>query len=400
MIKLKLNQPIVLLLAVILLVIGKLTAQTSPYLGQIPPGTQPVRFPPAAFLATADWWYHGAPNFSPDGTEMYFGKYVRIPPSSDRIEIWFSQIVNGQWTEAQKAPFNGSNGTDNSPVFSRSKDTLYFMSFRPNGFIFRVVRKNNVWSQPVTLYLPFPAGYSSGLQFSMANNGNIYGELTKPPDVDPDIYVWTLKNGVYSSPVKLANISSAQAEITPYIDPEERFIMFSSSRAGGFTPWNIYISIKKQDNSWDNPVNVGPQINATDAAYPYVSRDGKYFFFTTVRSGDSSYNPYWADANVIYGYLTDVKEKSLKKETFSLSQNYPNPFNPTTTIKYHIAEQCYCKISVSNNSGELLETLVDKVQNPGDYELSVSMNNYPSGVYFCKLTAGLNTAITKMILLK
>ena len=94
--------------------------------------------------------------------------------------------------------------------------------------------------------------------------------------------------------------------------------------------------------------------------------------------------------------------KPLPNYLFGLKQNYPNPFNSTTQIKYAIP---YAKnpqnvsIKVYNTLGQVVETLVNKVQSDGIYSLAFSSGNLPSGIYFIKLdNVGYSNTIKMMIL--
>ncbi|MCX6150829.1 MAG: T9SS type A sorting domain-containing protein [Ignavibacteriales bacterium] len=105
---------------------------------------------------------------------------------------------------------------------------------------------------------------------------------------------------------------------------------------------------------------------------------------------------------VKYGTITDVEEKPdlLKPENFCLFQNYPNPFNPSTTIRYSISTLEKVKLLIYSLIGEELKILVDQYQNIGTYETNFNAANLPSGIYFCRLTAGKYSAYNKMILIK
>jgi hypothetical protein len=85
---------------------------------------------------------------------------------------------------------------------------------------------------------------------------------------------------------------------------------------------------------------------------------------------------------------------------YSLSQNYPNPFNPETNIKFAIPKNEFVKITVFDMLGKELETLVNEQLAPGTYETNWNASNYPSGVYFYKLSAGDFSETRKMLLLK
>ncbi len=89
-----------------------------------------------------------------------------------------------------------------------------------------------------------------------------------------------------------------------------------------------------------------------------------------------------------------------------LEQNYPNPFNPTTTIRYSIAEAGQVSLRVYNVAGQLVRTLVNTVQSPGQVRpvrwngLNSTGQSVSSGVYFYRLTADGYTRTRKMVVIK
>jgi Secretion system C-terminal sorting domain len=87
-------------------------------------------------------------------------------------------------------------------------------------------------------------------------------------------------------------------------------------------------------------------------------------------------------------------------ETHSLSQNYPNPFNPVTRVNFQIPEVDYVRLSVYDLLGREVTVLVNEELRPGDYKVDFDGSNFPSGVYYYKLTAGGFTETKKMILVK
>ncbi len=108
------------------------------------------------------------------------------------------------------------------------------------------------------------------------------------------------------------------------------------------------------------------------------------------------------DTGVNINYtLTDVKErKSGIPESFSLSQNYPNPFNPTTNINYDIPNSSFVNITIYNELGQKVISLINKEQKAGKYVVSFDASKLSSGVYFYQLKANDFVQIKKMILLK
>ena len=114
-----------------------------------------------------------------------------------------------------------------------------------------------------------------------------------------------------------------------------------------------------------------------------------------------------ASVNSVYrrplGELVGIVSNKIVSE-FSLSQNYPNPFNPVTRIKFQIEKPGFVKFVVFDVLGQKVAELVNKQLQPGTYETEWSATgggtNYPSGVYFYKLTTPDFTQTKKMVLIK
>lgn len=107
-------------------------------------------------------------------------------------------------------------------------------------------------------------------------------------------------------------------------------------------------------------------------------------------------------ANAIIEQLSGDRSPTLTEEPkeYKLHNNYPNPFNPVTSIRYDITETSDVKLVVYNTLGQEIDVLINKTQQAGSYIVEWHASNYPSGVYFYKLTAGKFTDIKKMVLLK
>jgi photosystem II stability/assembly factor-like uncharacterized protein len=145
------------------------------------------------------------------------------------------------------------------------------------------------------------------------------------------------------------------------------------------------------------------------------------------------YSPVTSELNQIYmvgldtGYIAGSSGKILKTinggitglepvtgsipESFLLYQNYPNPFNPVTKIKYDIpavgqrhAFDLQTKLVIYDILGREIAVLVNEQLQPGSYETEWSAAggayNFPSGVYYYRLTAGDYSETRKMILIK
>ncbi len=76
---------------------------------------------------------------------------------------------------------------------------------------------------------------------------------------------------------------------------------------------------------------------------------------------------------------------------FALEQNYPNPFNPSTTIRYNLPVTSHVTVTIYNTLGEIVATLVDKIQDAGYQAIEWKGGNFASGVYFYRLRATSNS---------
>ncbi|MFQ6092432.1 MAG: DUF6073 family protein [bacterium] len=90
---------------------------------------------------------------------------------------------------------------------------------------------------------------------------------------------------------------------------------------------------------------------------------------------------------------------------FYLVQNYPNPFNPRTTIEFALPEKAHVTLTIYNSLGQQVKELMNQEWPAGRYQTywdgkGIYGEVLPSGVYFCKISAGNWTSTKKMMLLK
>ncbi len=259
------------------------------YLGQKPPGLKPEVFAPG--IISGKFKFHGFPTFSPDGKEICFSV---IPP-----QIMFMKYENGTWSEPEPAPFSdGHNIT--SANFSPDGRRLYYQSLRPGGRgsvdIWYVERSGSGWGEPKNLGAPVNSPKLEG-QPSFTKDGTIYfcGEL-RGAVFDRGIYRSRYVNGKYQKPELLPeHINTKYLDIYPFIASDESYLLFCSTRFDmEERNRRIFISFRSKDDSWSEPINLNKKMNFdVQSAFPYVSPDGKYMFFTG--GGDI----YWVDAKII-----------------------------------------------------------------------------------------------------
>lgn len=113
------------------------------------------------------------------------------------------------------------------------------------------------------------------------------------------------------------------------------------------------------------------------------------------------------DDIVVKNAATYVREEqhSSAPEQFALSQNYPNPFNPDTRITYRLSASGFTSLSVHDQLGRRVRTLISQHQGSGDHAVvwdgtDDAGNVVPSGMYFYTLKTSTMAASKKMVLMK
>ena len=116
-------------------------------------------------------------------------------------------------------------------------------------------------------------------------------------------------------------------------------------------------------------------------------------------SGDP--NTVYVDNIYFYSNTTGVEDKTnLTPSTFVLEQNFPNPFNPSTSIRFSLIESAHVVLSIYNINGQQVATVVNETMGLGSHVVSFDASGLATGSYFYSLSAGSNTAVKKMLLLK
>jgi photosystem II stability/assembly factor-like uncharacterized protein len=160
----------------------------------------------------------------------------------------------------------------------------------------------------------------------------------------------------------------------------------------------------------------GIVIKTTDAGANWMLQQtplNEHLYGMDVVSVDTAYISSWSGKilKTINGGMTFVEPISNEiPNKFYLYQNFPNPFNPSTKIKFDIPQSVilrsgatknpYISLIIYNSLGQKIATLINENLKSGTYEIVFDGTNFPSGVYFYKLTANEFVETMKMILIK
>jgi hypothetical protein len=162
----------------------------------------------------------------------------------------------------------------------------------------------------------------------------------------------------------------------------------------------IYV-VGVNDTNWIYSDSVRGDYHRMINAGTYSLRFTAPNYYTKTVSGITAIN----DSAVVYNVklksmLTSINNEVENITNFNLYQNYPNPFNPVTNIKFDLKESSFVTLKIYDAAGKEVQTLLNSRLIAGQHSYNWNAENFSSGVYFYKITAGSFSDIKKMLFIK
>jgi len=252
---------------------------------QLETTTTPKLFMPG--VVTKRGLRHFGSSFSKDGSRIVYTISDIVTPS----RVVTQTYINGSFS-SQVAIVNDTLHSFADASISQDGNTITLTSTLPqngsvddnsrNG-IWQFHREGGNWVKPT--FIDLKMDYDGGFGYpTLTKDKTLYFAYIDTTR-NMDIFYSKQKGGIYQKPVKLpSHINTEKFEGDPYIDPEERFLIFAGfERAENYGRSDLYISFKLE-NGWSNAINLGKEINSHSYdGSPYITADDKYLIFTSGR---------------------------------------------------------------------------------------------------------------------
>ncbi len=262
---------------------------SGPWLGQTPPGSEPELFAPG-IVSTGMYVRDIA--MMPEGDEIY---WCAIGPNYTWTAILFSRLERGRWTEPRVLPFSMTPGFYTiEPHIAPDGRHFYYLANGPGGQgqdIWVRDRTGDGWGEPYNLGPPINSEHAEFFP-SVTRDGTFYFTRRLTTETANTIWRSRLVNGRYEEPVLLPEqVNCGTSRYNAFIDPDERYLIMAADGmpdTRGLTDY--YVVFRSPGDVWSEPVNLGDTINTAGFLEysPYVSPDGRYFFFMATRQDDAA----------------------------------------------------------------------------------------------------------------
>lgn len=201
-------------------------------------------------------------------------------------DIFVSYLKDCQWT-TPKIISNKINSNSHEAACSLSANGRYLFVFR-NGNIFISEKKKNKWSELRKVRRPVNKSFTKESHAVMSPDDKflIFTSERKGGFGGLDLYIaYRDKKGRYRNVENMGEtLNTKYDEETPFITPDGKTLYFSSKGHNSIGGFDVFVS-HLVDGQWTKPQNIGYPINTVgDDVFFMPSADGKRAYYSSKQS--------------------------------------------------------------------------------------------------------------------
>lgn len=244
------------------------------------PGDTPQVFA-SGTLSKPDRFEYGS-TFSPDGTLFFFGVDL-----GHRAEIHVARFENDAWLESEVF-LSHETISYNDPMFSPDGKRLHFITDQhaENSFDIGYVEKIKGGWSPVKIATGISTPAIEYFYSESRAGEQFFARNVSTPGEKPNFDIFFRSTSTPNEGARLtSSTNSKHYEGDPFISADGNTLIFVSNRPGGAGKGDLYVSVRSTDGHWQPAIHLGADIN-TDGheITPYLTPDGRALIFS--RDGD------------------------------------------------------------------------------------------------------------------
>jgi hypothetical protein len=353
------------------------------------------------------------PHLAIDSENNLYLSYDYNAGNPGAMQVLFRTYTGSNWSEPDTIT-TGMEGSDHNRMIIDNNDRIYVFWYRPESIYYRYF-ENNSWSEIQCPYNDDNLYFLEKAVVDSDNNlhctGSFHYEGQSGYDDRIIYFKYTYEDNQWSEVTLLSDDTSWQGNDIDLDNDDLPHIAWRQTINDNIPPDNGSLYSSFDNLSWTNPI-----ILAEDASEQAITVDLNnkthiidneefengyrlvhYQFIDNEWVGEiidvSNYGNYGNKliSKEHYLYMTSVLVQSISPDynasvvlrkyeiTTSIENNlivvidlyniYPNPFTVGTTISYSLKETKHTSIKIYDLQGKLINTILEKKQAPGKYQI-------------------------------
>jgi outer membrane protein OmpA-like peptidoglycan-associated protein len=251
----------------------------------------PVNLGPNINTKYDEYW----PSLSADESILVFTSQIPIDPSNPDVyrnrqeDFYYSEFKDGKWQPAVNAgyPPNTEKNEGAQSISANGKILFFTACNREDGIgrcdLYYSEKKGEHWTVPANLGRPVNTP-GNEKQPSVSADGEMLYFVSDRGGGKGGYDIWMSRrseDGSWQEAINAGDsINSSGDEQSPFIHPDNKTLYFSSNGWVGMGRYDIYVSRKNDSDRWMPPVNLGYPINTWNNEEGLIvnSRGDKAYF--------------------------------------------------------------------------------------------------------------------------
>jgi outer membrane protein OmpA-like peptidoglycan-associated protein len=286
---------------------------------------EPVNLGPNINTIYDEYW----PSLSADESVLVFTAQIPVDESNPEVfmnrqeDLFYSEFKDGQWQPAVNAgyPPNTEKNEGAQAISANGKILFFTACNREDGIgrcdLYVSEKKGNQWTIPANLGQPVNTS-GNEKQPSVSADGRMLYFVSDRGGGKGGYDIWISRrndDGTWQEAVNAGDsINSPDDEQSPYIHPDNHTLYFSSTGWPGLGRYDIYLSRKDDSDRWQSPINIGYPINSwNNEEGLIVNAQGNKAYFSSDRLSGQGRDIF---EFVLYNEVRPVKVSYMKGKVY------------------------------------------------------------------------------------